>query len=559
MHNRVKALMQEEHSLTQRWAEHDLKFARETASGILPLLRLEASRGRGGGQSSHRLLRIMDTSANNQGEHGPHLLQRFHVIDSPVEREQITTAATRPATRNSSHLFGLRRSFGLQEGGRGSSALPPPAARDGTGDSAKHRAVAGGEGTATRIVSGHEEVPAPLRGRGFGGGLSGSKGSLVPFERRYRGEGFLERRRPGSGSKLCGDDAITPDKKQQQPPEDNRPTPLMQQVVRLEDVGAVGDGTSSCSESVVAVVRAVLEPPPQKVCECDCALNPGEGNQEHGGSFGVGENLGLCEVREVVRVEAYLPGSSTTLTLRVKVPATATASTRGVEGSAAAEIQRFGCSDDDPVPPLRVTVSSTKKGADAAARSTRADDGGPADTGDGRRSEEEIGALPDAGHAEECRSRKQQRRMLREARAAEARRGAAEMLAAIQDATADLSQRSLSSRENTRGPSQRQQNLVSDKRAHERRPGPKNAFSMLLIRANTTVPIERLSLTSGSWREAIGELVGCPLGQELRAVRGTRAVASRRKNPGHGKGRLLLGRERRVCGSFVSQPRCGRV
>lgn len=46
-----------------------------------------------------------------------------------------------------------------------------------------------------------------------------------------------------------------------------------------------------------------------------------------------------------------------------------------------------------------------------------------------------------------------------------------------------------------------------------------NAFSILLVRANTSVPITRVDLGSGSWREAMGELVGCPDDEELTTVR----------------------------------------
>eukprot|EP00903_Cladosiphon_okamuranus_P008959 g8573.t1 len=90
IHNRVRALLQEEHSLTKGWAEHDLKSARETAWEILPLLRLEASQSKDGGQSASRL-RIMDTNAKSQGDTGSHFLRRLHVLENPVEMEQVAT------------------------------------------------------------------------------------------------------------------------------------------------------------------------------------------------------------------------------------------------------------------------------------------------------------------------------------------------------------------------------------------------------------------------------------------------------------------------------------
>lgn len=45
-----------------------------------------------------------------------------------------------------------------------------------------------------------------------------------------------------------------------------------------------------------------------------------------------------------------------------------------------------------------------------------------------------------------------------------------------------------------------------------------NAFSCLLIRANVRIPMERVCLGNGSWRETVGELVGCPCGVELTTV-----------------------------------------
>lgn len=525
--------MQEEYSLTQRWAEQDLKSARKTVWEILPLLRLEASQSEDGGRDTHPVLRIMDTKADNQGEHGSHFIRRFHVLDNHVERERTTaTTTTRSAARNSIQLFGFRPSLGQQEGGRGSTALPA-AARGGAGENTDNQAV--GREHGARGVE-----PAPLRARGFNDGLPEGIGLLMPFERRYRGEGFLERRGPELGSTSHGAATTKTDKAPRQSPDENRPTPLAQQVLRLEDSGAAGDGAGSSSESVVAVVRAVLEPPSTKKCDCDGALHPADKGNQGGGDFGLRRNLGLCEVRGVVRVEAYLPSSSTTLNLRVKVPAAATASALGIEGSAAAEAHGSGTADDDSVLPLRVTVSTITRGEDSAAAPAKADMGGTADAGGGRCCEKQFHTLADAGHEEECRSRKRQRRVLLEARATEARRGTAEMLAAVQRATGGISHGSLLGRKNAGAISQQRQSLCSDKRASDSQPKQNNAFSMLLIRANVIAPMKRLSLTSGSWREAIGELVGCPPGQELRAVRGTSALASRRADSGHGKRRFGL-------------------
>lgn len=77
-----------------------------------------------------------------------------------------------------------------------------------------------------------------------------------------------------------------------------------------------------------------------------------------------------------------------------------------------------------------------------------------------------------------------------------------------------------------RHPPHRTRGSQGDGRDRQRRQGNdneeqrrNNAFSVLLVRANTSVPTTRVELGSGSWREAIGELVGCPEGNELTTVR----------------------------------------
>ena len=519
--------MQEEHSLAERWTEKDIKSARETAWEVLPLLRLVASQSEDGGRGAHPVLRIMDTKADNQGEQGSQSLRRFYVLDNPVnpvEHEQ-ATPTTRPRARSSSPLFGFCPSFGLQERGRGSTTIHSPAS-GGAGENTKNQAFERAHGAVAGTGARHEVDPAPLRARGFRDVLPEGVGLLMPFEHRYRGEGFLERRGPELGSNSHGAATFKPDKEPPQSPNEHRPTPLAQQVLRLKDSGVGGDGMGNSSEGVVAVVRAVLEPPPTEKCDCDGTLHPDRGNQDSGDDdVGPRRNLRLCEVRGVVRVEAYIPSSSTTLLLRVKVPSAANTSTLGVEGSAAtAEAYGRGTGDDDSVLPLRVTVSTTTRGEDSAAAPAGADTGGTADIGGGRRCEKQFHTLTDTGHEEECRSRKQQRRMLSEARATEARRGAAEMLAAVQQATAGVSQGSQLARDNAGATTQQRQSLRSDKSAHDGQSKQNNAFSMLLIPANVFAPMERLSLTSGSWRESIGGLVGCPPGQELRAVRGVKGT-----------------------------------
>eukprot|EP00752_Nemacystus_decipiens_P007282 g6518.t1 len=498
-HNRVKALMQEEHSLAEKWAEQDLRSAQETAQEIFPLLRLEASQSGDGGRGAGPVLRIMDTNAD-EGVCGSHFQGRFHVLDNPVEHEQTTTTTASPAARNNSRLFGFRPSFAI-----------PAAARSGTGETTEDQTAEKGQGSVAGTAMRHEVEPAPLRASFFQDGLPEGVGLLVPFERRYRGEGFLERRRPGLGPKSHGAATIKRDEERRQSPDQSRPKPLAQQVLRLEGSGAAGGRMGSSSESVVAVVRAVLEPPPTETCDCDRALHTDKGNQGGGKDLSLQSNLGLCEVRGVVRVEAYLPSSSTTLKLRVKVPVAATAFTPGVEGSAETQTRGRGTADNDSVPPLRVTVSTTR-GDDSAAAPARADRDCTVDAGRGRGCEKQFHTLANAGHEEECRSRKHQRRMLIGARETEAKRGAVEMIAAVQEATAHIA------RSSAGAATQQRPSLGSNKSADDSEPKQNNAFSMLLVRANVVVPIKRLNQLSGSWREAIGELVGCPPGQELRAL-----------------------------------------
>ena len=379
-------------------------------------------------------------------------------------------------------------------------------------------------------------APAPLRARGFRVAAVEGAGALVPSERRYRGEGFLEPR--GSGVGLYSHAASTVGTGGTPLPSvnENRSTPLEQQVLRLQDGGPAGGGTTGFDIGTVAVVRVVLEPLPAKRCDCEGAPHPGNNGQEDGKNGSCPINEKCCEVRGVLRVEAYLPSSSTTLTLRVKVPSTTTsACRRGESDTPAAAAAAAAESGSDAVgesiqPLVAVNIISTTRSRTDAETEAAAGNGrtlhGAAGESEGRRSDGQLLLVSGAGHAAECRSRKQQRRALREARDAEARRGYAEMSAAVEEAstcvppsnTHALPRKKEAIRAGVAATSQRPGR--PDSRADDGPPKLKPAFSMLLVRANAVVPIRPLNLASGSWREAIGEMVGCPPGQELRKVMG---------------------------------------
>ncbi len=525
--NRIEALFQEERSQVQSWAEQDLKNAREAAWKILPLLRLGA-----GGDSSVRRLQILDTTTvatnHGQGERSgdARVLRPFHVLDDSAARDEEEAATIQErASRTSSLVLGLSRSFG-----RGSVAAA--AAENNPKDD---QPAGDRQGAAAWTATRREVEPVPLRARGSRAAASERAGALVPSRRRYRGEGFLEPR--GSRVGLYSHAAFATTT----PGGEIRPAPLAQQVLRLRDGGEAGRGAIGSAEGVVAVVRVVLEPPPPPArgCDCDCGPHPENDGTEGGPNRGRAtmDHEGGCEVRGVLRVEAYLPSSSTTLTLRVKVPSAAAAaaaaaipaSSRGESGAAAA------------------AVAAAENGSSAVAETEAevADAGLPphraAGESEGRRpgSDGQL-LLPLAsdgagGHvAAECRSRKQRRRALREARDAEARRGDEEISAAIREAAAACVSRSgpvLPQRQPggavnamvaaaAAGGSQRPGRPDGRAGGGDGPPRLKQAFSMLLVRANAVVPIRPLNLASGSWREAIGELVGSPPGQELRRVSG---------------------------------------
>ncbi|CAN0273364.1 unnamed protein product, partial [Ectocarpus sp. 12 AP-2014] len=508
--NRVEALLRQEQAQAKIWEEQDLVSARQAAGEILPLLRLETRPKEGGEQGALPLLRMMDATTSNhdnRGGKGASIVRRFHVLDGA---EEPTTTAT-PVARRSLAKTKLGQSFVLQ---RGRESVAPPGE------------VKGGTGTAVGTTRDEEVVPAPLRGVCVSRLSEGLGTGLVPSERRYRGEGFLERHGStsgsGSGSFTCFTDVM------HRPPNgDSQPTPLVQQVLRLErgcrrvdDKNRKGSsaGTTTATTratSVVAVVRAVLEPTSANTCDCDGTAGHEQDDRD---DCGRRKSEGRCEIRTVIRVEAYLPDSSTTLAFRVKVPpSSSTSSKTTVESDRTlpAEVHNSEGGEHQATLPLQIRVASTSciKGCAPVAADTEC-------------KERRQSLYADAEHKEECLLRKKRRRTCRDARNAELRRGDAEMFAVVQGAIGDVSKRTsfhtrsrkggMDTFEETPNPNGGLHNPPDDE--GNQRQQHNNAFSMLLVRANAVVPVRRLHLGSGSWREAIGELMGCPPGQELRAL-----------------------------------------
>lgn len=202
-------------------------------------------------------------------------------------------------------------------------------------------------------------------------------------------------------------------------------TLLSRQVVGL------GDG-------VVGIVRVMLDPSAECHLHHPCVSTRDSQSR-------------LCLVRCVIRAEVYLPETSTSLTLRIKL--------------------------------------SEGKGKD-----------------------EYGGIVP--GHKDDpvggrCEWRKRRLEELGEALEKEIKRREEEIGAEVQETANEVLTQSLSEgRELEQQP--------QDGPLHCR---PKsNAFSILLVRANFNMPVRRVFLGSGSWRQITGEMVGSPSAQEMRKV-----------------------------------------
>lgn len=282
-------------------------------------------------------------------------------------------------------------------------------------------------------------IPQPLR-RG-----PSLPAAIVLLEHRYRGEGPLERISRIPDGRASG----------------NPPILVAQQVMMFRD-------------NTLAIVRVVLKSP------TNCALVHGAVRQ---GSDGDGEQGEKCSVSCVLRVEAYLPGSSETLTLNVIAPTPvgrSTHTTVDMDGDASTV---DGCSND--------------RGSHTCEKERR--------VSESKRDRQEV-----------CRSRKERISQLKHVMGAEVERVEVELSGVLsrEAALAFAFESARCDGRQSAATQPRSDGTVVDGRSREN-----NAFSILLVRANMTVPIALIGLGSGSWREQIGEMIGSPAGQELRLVR----------------------------------------
>lgn len=432
--------------------------------------------------------------------------RQFRVLANSVQ-DQLTSPAAAPTgvTRSRSPVPGFYRSF---EGRRGSAAkLTRDATKDGAGKGAERRAprVVAGEAKEDRVE--REIAPAPLRSaRSYGDEMPAK---FVASERRYRGESARERGIGGAGS-ISGSSAgaahaaasAVMGKREvlSRCQDEDRPILLAQQVMRIEGTCGEGEGTDGADGcrtalmSAVAVVRVVLE---TRDAGCSCDRDQGS------------TNGGRCGVRGVIRVEAYLPDSSRTLAIRIKVPPTPAVATIKDETEGAASLTTSsgsnGVAEGTALAPEFAEIAAAGGHREKADGSISSGGNGANERGTTTQGEQQLFLREDGRWRELCRSRKQRRRALRKARIAEAERGLSETLSTVQKA------KRLSD-------SATKEEDFDSKTGSSVRQHENNAFSMLLIRANVVVPVRRIHLGSGSWREAIGELVGCPNGQKLRTV-----------------------------------------
>ncbi|CAM9852836.1 unnamed protein product [Scytosiphon promiscuus] len=510
-HNRIEALLNEERALVKTWAEQDFRSARKAGLEALRLLRLEKRNHGDGRQGDLMTLRIAEGNTADK--------------DCSDTRGLLAKSRTQ--------VPGFQRPFASK--GRRESAVTTVhgAVNAGAGKSAERRAPKAMKG-ATKQGSVEQAVePMPLRSASVRGAETSRRaGVLVAPEHRYRGENSLERREVVAKTRsriLAGDhdaaavaQAVTgtggalPCMY-----DEDRPLLLEQQVLRLEGAGDQQEGTvaaggrGTASMSVLAVVRVVLE-----AHDARCACGRDQDSRHEG----------RCEMRGVIRVEAYLPDSSVTLTLRIKVPPTPGAARRTTVSvdTAAVTSSRKGSIIYTAATPLGTKVDAT---SDVQGKAASGSDSNSAKEHRDRRAtkdeDQQLSLHADARWQEMCQWRKRRRRALREACNAETERYLSELLTAGQHATINKTSACDSHPRSQVGRSQNADgSSVSGmkKRAFgsqtecSQREQRSDAFSMLLIRANVVVPISRLHLGSGSWREAIGELVGCPDGQQLRTL-----------------------------------------
>lgn len=234
-----------------------------------------------------------------------------------------------------------------------------------------------------------------------------------------------------------------------------------------EDLGTSGDETAGhltflLKQAIrrfqgdVAIVRVVLDP--ARRCE-HVHPDPGVTKGVTGLPAGGGDTV-PCELRCLLRIEAYLPASSKIACLYVTV------------------MSRQVC-------PTGVTTFAQKPSS--------------------------VGVDPFSGDAftavaYACRSRRRQRMVLEDMRQTE-------MAVGMQCISELLRKAAVSP--NGSGTLQGVEAKAGGAPVYAR---VNNAFSVLLIRADVRVPVSRVNLGSGSWKETASELVGCPSDVALKTV-----------------------------------------
>lgn len=167
-----------------------------------------------------------------------------------------------------------------------------------------------------------------------------------------------------------------------------------------------------------------------------------------------GDDRARCNVRCMLQIEAYFPGNSKIMWIRCRICSAALA-------------------------PAAVRGQSTPIEGDKHIA---------------------------AALKEHCRLRQKDLDVIREMRKTEDEMGVQSMSSVIKQAT---------SRAASVGSSDDRHRRRNAHPVHQ--PGD-NAFSSLIIRADVRVPVERIHLGNGSWKETVGDLIGCPRDVELRTV-----------------------------------------
>lgn len=401
--NRVQALADAKIELTNNWRNQDLSSARQAASLLLPLLQLHQSAENGA------VLAIGQSTAQQRLS----IQQLFsYEIMHPIVSECIANSTTTPSGSKQSSTWSRSAN-----GNNRSSVRPISGQKPST---AEMRPIHPAQGTAQDIRNGGTGIarvrrqPPPLRQ------LSHQRLGEVFSERRYRGERLSEQEpgTPGGGDDLAA----------------SEPEHLVTSVLRLR--------------GEVAMVRAVLEPP--RACGVIHA-DPCTTKAKHDHR---GEDGARCNVRCILKIEAYFPGNSKTMCICFRICSAASA------------------------PAIMTGQSPPIEGDQHIARDLE----------------------------EQCRSRQKELEVVRKMGETEVEMGIQSMSSVIKGATLRAASFGRSDdRDRTRNADPVHQPV-------------NNAFSSLIIRADVRVPVERIRLGNGSWKEAVGDLVGCPRDVELRTV-----------------------------------------